>query len=437
MATTVIDAKNLYKDTINTITQDSKYWQSFLKTASMNYTNSFSEQLLIYAQRPDAVSCTDIHTWNETYKRLVNRGTPGIGLLTEFDGKPKIRYVWSLNDTHSIYGRKGKKLKIWKVPKVYEEDVIISLENKFGELANKDNLVNAIKSVAKNLMEDNYFDYFSDLINNKYNTRLENIGNDVIEKYYKEILENSIAYMIMNRSGIDPTPFFNDTDFINILIFRDLDSISRLGAAASDIAEMGIREIYVSLKNIRIAEIDKIRTFEKKESLVYDNNEKRNVAERSDKYGNDLQESERLSSTEFNHERGNRLQDRQVRDNEVTILEREQERNLSSNVDERNINESLERDRIISPRESRNDNEQNESRIELDRRNESNRPNDLGWNDEQYQESSRRNSNERTDLQLKNESTEKGILFSNDDKYRYRVGDKVYMIIQHHFLVEQ
>ena len=223
MATTVMETKFFYKETIDTVTKNLQNWQSFLKTASMNYTNSFSEQLLIYAQRPEAVSCTDIYTWNDTYKRLVNRGIPGIGLLTEVNGKPRIRYVWGLNDTHSVYGRKGKKLKIWKVPKVYEEDVILSLENKFGELANKDNLVNAIKSVANNLMEDNYFDYFSDLIDNKYNTRLEYIDNGVIEKYYKKLLENSIAYMIMNRSGIDPTPFFNDTDFIEIPIFKDVE----------------------------------------------------------------------------------------------------------------------------------------------------------------------------------------------------------------------
>ena len=208
MATTVTVVNALYKDTIKEVSQDATNWQSFLRTASMNYTNSFSEQLLIYAQRPNAISCTDIDTWNDTYKRLVNRGTPGIGLLTEFNGKPRIRYVWGLNDTHSIYGRKGKKLKIWKVPKVYEDQVIESLENKFGELNNKDNLVNAIKSVATNLMEDNYNDYLDDLISNKFDTRLENISNDVIEKYYKKILENSIAYMIINRSGINPTPFF-------------------------------------------------------------------------------------------------------------------------------------------------------------------------------------------------------------------------------------
>ena len=425
MATTVTVANALYKETIKEVSQDVSHWESFLRTASMNYTNSFSEQLLIYAQRPSAISCADINTWNETYKRLVNRGTPGIGLLTEFNGKPRIRYVWGLNDTHSIYGRKGKKLKVWKVPKVYEEQVIESLENKFGELNNKNNLVDAIKSVAINLTDDNYNDYFNELIENKIDTRLEHIDNDVIERYYKKILENSIAYMIMNRSGIDPTPFFNDTDFIEIPIFQDIESIAILGAAASDIAEMGIREIYVSLKNIRIAEIEKIHTFDKNEIKVYDESEKSKDAERSDNYEHDLHSSGRLYSTESNHERGHELQDGQIRNDEIAVLEREQERNLSSNDNERDSTRTFERDRNISTNKNISNNERDENETQYNGRIEVSQSNEMAWNDEQYQESSRRNSDERTNLQLEDENTENGILFSTDEKYNYKIGDKV------------
>ena len=425
MATTVTVANALYKETIKEVSQDVSHWESFLRTASMNYTNSFSEQLLIYAQRPSAISCADINTWNETYKRLVNRGTPGIGLLTEFNGKPRIRYVWGLNDTHSIYGRKGKKLKVWKVPKVYEEQVIESLENKFGELNNKNNLVDAIKSVAINLTDDNYNDYFNELIENKIDTRLEHIDNDVIERYYKKILENSIAYMIMNRSCIDPTNFFNDTDFIEIPIFQDIESIAILGAAASDIAEMGIREIYVSLKNIRIAEIEKIHTFDKNEIKVYDESEKSKDAERSDNYEHDLHSSGRLYSTESNHERGHELQDGQIRNDEIAVLEREQERNLSSNDNERDSTRTFERDRNISTNKNISNNERDENETQYNGRIEVSQSNEMAWNDEQYQESSRRNSDERTNLQLEDENTENGILFSTDEKYNYKIGDKV------------
>ena len=248
MATTVKIINELYEETIEKISCDSQEWQSFLKTASMNYTNSFSEQLLIYAQRPETIAVTDIQTWNNTYKRLVNKGCAGIGLLYEINGYPRIRYVWGLNDTHSIYGENGKQLRIWKVPKVYEKRVGELLENKFGQLDDKDNFVNVMKSLANNLMEDHYIDYYNDFIDNKYNTRLENVSNDIIEKTYKRILKNSIAFMMLNRSGIDPTPYFNSTDFENIFIFQDLDNIARLGVAISDIAKIGIKEIYISLK---------------------------------------------------------------------------------------------------------------------------------------------------------------------------------------------
>lgn len=428
MATTVTVVNALYEDTIKKISQDSSNWQSFLKTASMNYTNSFSEQLLIYAQRPTAVSCTDINTWNETYKRLVNRGTPGIGLLTEYNGRPRIRYVWGLNETHSIYGRKGKQLKMWKVPKIYESQVIESLENKFGELSSKDSLVNAIKSLAINLTEDNYNDYFNDLLDNRFDTRLEHLKTDVIEKNYKKILENSIAYMIISRSGTNPAPYFNETDFIEIPIFQDIDSISRLGTAISDISEMGIHEIYVSLKNIRISEIEKIRTFDKDNNIVYDDNEKSENAERSDNYEHDLHSSGQLSTTEFNHERGQTIQDGQIWNNEITISEREQERDLSSNVDERNSTSTFERDRNISTNESQYDNRQLEEETQYNRGNEVSRPNEMAWDDEQHQESSRRNSNERANLQLESdENTQDSVLFSTEDKYQYKVGDKVFI----------
>ena len=428
MATTVKIVNEIFDETVNLVAQDSEHWQSFLKTASMNYTNSFSEQLLIFAQRPDAVSCADIDTWNKTYKRYINSGCPGIGLLTVCNGRSCIRYVWGVDDTHSIYGRKGKDLKVWKVPKIYEEQVIESLENKYGVLENKKTFIDAVKSVAVNLMEDNYSDYLADLIDHKYNTRLENIDNEVIEKNYKKILENSIAYMMINRSGINPKPYFNYTDFIEIPIFKDLDNLARLGVAVSDISEMGIREIYVSLKNIRIAEIDKIRTFDKKDNLTYDNNEKGNRVERRDNHELNIQENRESYPTKSSSEDGRTVQDGQIFNNEITILARTQEGDLRSNVDERNTSNSLERDRGNITSENRNDNEQNNARVEYYRTNETNRPDEVGRNDEQYQTTSRRSSDERTDLYLENNrDTDNSIPIFTNQEYLYKLGDRVYI----------
>ena len=436
MATTVKLVNELFEETIDLISQDSENWQSFLKTASMNYTNSFSEQLLIYAQRPQAVSCADIDTWNKTYKRYINSGCPGIGLLTVYNGRPGIKYVWGVDDTHSIYGRKGKELKVWQVPKVYEEQVIESLENKYGELDNKETFVDAIKSVAINLMEDNYADYLTDLIDHKYNTRLESIDNGVIEKNYKKLLENSIAYMMLNRSGINPKPYFDYTDFIDIPIFKDLDNLARLGVAVSDISEMGIREIYVSLKNIRIAEIDKIRTFDKKEELNYDNNEKGNHVERRDNNELNLQEDRRLYSTEPSSTDRGTVRDGQIFNNETTILERTQESNLRSDVNERDSSRTLERDRTDISIENSNDYEQDDNRVEYYRTNETREPNEMGRNDEQHQATSRGSSDERTNLYLDtNGNTDESISFLVEEKYFYNIGDKV-SIDSRKFIIE-
>ncbi len=425
MATTVKLINELYQETIDNITTDPEIWLDFLKTASMNYTNSFSEQLLIYAQRKEAVACAEITTWNGTYKRFVNTGCPGIGLLTENNGSFHIKYVWGLNDTHSIYGRKGKKLNLWSVPKVYEEQIIESLENKFGQIENKDNFVEAIKSLAIHLTDDNYSDYFNDLIASKANTRLENISNDVIEKNYKELLINSIAFMIINRSGIEPTSYFNYTDFSNISFFQDIETISQLGTAISDISGMGLQEIYLSLKNIRIAEIEKIRTFEKKDNLIYSDNESK---ERSD--NDDLYRERRISTTELSDQRGD-YDKREVWNDEIRVSKESKEGNVSSNVDERNFNQSSERGRGNITETSRIDNGTDESRTSSDRRIEIEKSDGVDWNDEQYQESSRRDSNEGIDLRLEEQEAEENItndiLFSNEEKYDYKKGDKVFI----------
>lgn len=425
MATTVKLVNELYKETIDNITTDPEIWLDFLKTASMNYTNSFSEQLLIYAQRKEAVACAEITTWNGTYKRFVNTGCPGIGLLTENNGSFHIKYVWGLNDTHSIYGRRGKKLKLWTVPKAYEEQVIESLENKFGYIENKDNFVEAIKSLAIHLTDDNYSDYFNDLIASKANTRLENISNDVIEKNYKELLINSIAFMIINRSGIEPTSYFNYTDFNNISFFQDIETISQLGTAISDISGMGLQEIYLSLKNIRIAGIEKNRTFEKKDNLIYSDNESK---ERSD--NDDLYRERRISTTELSDQRGD-YDKREVWNDEIRVPKDSKEGNVSIYVDERDFNQSSERDRGNITETSRIDNGTDESRTSSNRRVEIKKSDEMGWSNEQHQESSGRDSNERIDLHLEEKETEENIdndiLFSNEKRYNYKKGDRVFI----------
>jgi len=411
MATTLKVINELFDETISDITSNSNSWQSFLKCASMNYKYDFNEQLLIYAQKPNAVACADYDTWNDTFKRYVKGA--GIALLTEEDGYSRLRYVWDVSNTHSKYGVRGKRVKLWTINKMYETQVIESLENKYGEIENKDNLFDVLTSVADYLTIDNYIDYYNDLIENKSYTNLEFISDEIIENKYKELLKNSVAFMLMNRCGINPETHFIDDDFNDISMFNDIGSITRLGVAISDISEMGLREIYATLKNIRISEIEKIRTFDKNKNIIYDNSEK----ERSNDYEHYISKSRGLSTTESNSEREEIEKSREILNDEITISKREQESSIPNYVDERHISGTSGGNRDDSTRKNINDNEKITNRVEHQRRTESNQSNGMGRDDEQHQEISRGSSNERTNLQLKSkENIGNDILFSNDDK---------------------
>ena len=395
MATTINIVNALYKEAISDVTKDAEHWQSFLKTASMNYTNEFDEQLLIYYQRPEAVACATINDWNNKFKRLVNEGCPGIGLKTYYGTKPGIKYVWGLNDTHNMYNSRNN-LKLWQIPKQYEENVILLLEEKFGTINNKSNFASSIKDLAFNLVDDNIFDYLEDLVNNKENTLLESISNDTIENKYRELAVNSIAYMIINRSGVDPTPYFDNIDFENISMFQDLSSLARIGAFISNTSKTGLSEMYLAIKNVQIAEKNKIRTFANKNNIVYDVGEN----ERRDAYESNLREERRLSNSEYISRGGGNSHDEQIRSNVASTLERKQEWDLSRNEDDRNSNEELKRNRSNISSEGITDNQAIDIREQHNGRNESNRPDEVGRSYEQYQSDSRRNDNERVDLQL-------------------------------------
>ena len=410
MATTLVDIKEVYNETIANITSDSRNWQSFLSCASKNYKYDFDEQLLIYAQRPTAVACASYDIWNGKLNRIIKKGHSGIALITEKFGKSAIRYVWDVSDTQSMYGKRGKKVRVWNVGTSYQEQVLEALENKYGELNNKNTFIEGLKSVSINLVEDNYTDYIDNLINNKYNTRLENIDNDVIIDKYKKLLTNSISYMLINKCVDNADNHFVYTDFQDITMFQDIDNIVYLGSATSDISEMTLLEIYDTLKNIRINEIEKIRTFDNNKNIVYDKDE---INERSDSYDN-LQNSRRLQDTELESER-KELQSRQVWTYEARLPKEREESVISANEDQGYTSRTPIRDRYDSPKESELDDRTDDVRGASERRNEDEQSRDVDRTYEQYKEESRRNSNEGVNLQL-DENTDNGILFSDSKK---------------------
>ncbi len=411
MATTLVEIKDVYNETIATITSDSRKWQSFLNCASRNYKYDFDEQLLIYAQRPTAIACASYDVWNTKLNRIIKKGHSGIALITEKYGKPSIRYVWDVSDTQSMFGRKGKKVRVWNVGVAYQDQVIEALENRYGELENKDTFVDGLKSVATNLVEDNATDYIDYLINNKYNTRLENIDNEVIIDKYKKLLQKSIAYMLINKCCGNADKEFIYTDFQDIVMFQDVETLVSLGTATSDISEMTLLNIYETLKNIRINEIEKIRTFDNNNNIVYDKDE---LNERSDSNDN-LQNSRRLQDTELTSER-EELQHREVWSYEAGLPKEREENVIRGNENQGYINRTPIRDKYDSRNESELDNERLDSTREYNRELEDGKFNEVDRNNEQLEEYSRGNSVERSSLQLEQENTNNSILFSDSRK---------------------
>lgn len=388
----------LYGETLTDISKDPNEWMSFLECAAMNYKYSFNDQILIYAQRPNAIACADIDTWNKNVGRWVNRGSKGIALINESNGYTSLKYVFDVADTNSKY---GKSFRLWSVPKPYENDIIESLENKYGELEKKETLAEAIISVSKILAEDNVSDYLSDLLFYRDGSSLENMNEDVVKDILQTSISNSIAYAMMKRCGLNPSDYFNESDFIHILNFNSYDTITRLGLATSEITEMGLREIYSTVKNLRINEINKIRTFEVENNLEYDMSESRNNAERSD-YNDNLYQTRGLRDSRFNlgRKESENSSEWQVRNDEVKVLERNEETSIHNINDERPIDRAFDEYSRTSRDESGRNNDSNETTGEYNRGIETNKSNEMGIINEQLEDVSRGNSNERTNLRL-------------------------------------
>ena len=390
---------DLYGETLTQISKNPDDWMSFLECAAMNYKYPFNDQVLIYAQRPEAVACAKIEAWNKQVGRWVNRGAKGIALLSEDNGYTNLRYVFDIADTNSKF---GKSFRLWSVPKPYEVDIIESLENKYGELEDKSSLGLAIKSVSKILVEDNMQDYLEDLKFYRENSSLEPMTDEAVQLLFQNALENSIAFSMIKRCGLNPNDYFVNEDFTPILAFDSYETITRLGVATSEISEMGIREIYNTIKKLRINEINKIRTFDIDKDLSYDVSESRETVERRNNDEYNLHTQRGLRDTRPSDTREQDSSGGQIRNDEVKILEREQEISIHDSINEQSTSRTLDEYSRSSNGESRTDSIRNESQREDNRTNETTRPYEMDRLNEHLEDISRGDSSERIDLRLNN-----------------------------------
>ena len=390
---------DLYGETLTQISKNPDDWISFLECAAMNYKYPFNDQVLIYAQRPEAVACAKIEAWNKQVGRWVNRGAKGIALLSEDNGYTNLRYVFDIADTNSKF---GKSFRLWSVPKPYEVDIIESLENKYGELEDKSSLGLAIKSVSKILVEDNMQDYLEDLKFYRENSSLEPMTDEAVQLLFQNALENSIAFSMIKRCGLNPNDYFTNKDFTPILAFDSYETITRLGVATSEISEMGIREIYNTIKKLRINEINKIRTFDIDKDLSYDVSESRETVERRNNDEYNLHTQRGLRDTGPSDTREQDSSGGQIRNDEVKVLEREQEISIHDSINEQSTSRTLDEYSRSSNGESRTDSIRNESQREDNRTNETTRSYEMDRLNEQLEDISRGDSSERIDLRLNN-----------------------------------
>ena len=282
----------LYDQTVQSVTGSYQSWTGFLRAACYNYKCPFDDQILIYAQRPDATAVLEMERWNRQFGRWVNRGAKSIAVFGD-DGQNSLKLYFDVSDTHA--SRFARPLPIWTMHPAFEPEVIETLEATFGNLAEKENLADAVRSACHNAVADNFTDYLQDLRDCREDSLLEELDDLNLEVFYRDALEVSVAYMLMTRLGLRADDYFLPDEFDHVYEFNTPPTINALGIATSDIAEMGLREIS---RTVMQAQRDQF--FANRTRIGYDGRTEQHETphERSEQHGGHLQDAERLSGAE-------------------------------------------------------------------------------------------------------------------------------------------
>lgn len=387
----------LYRRTGVAVAKNPQAWQGFLSSACRNYKCRFDEQLLIYAQRPDAVAVAKLETWNRQFKRWVNKDSKGIAVFDPKGRRNTLKYYFDVSDTHEgYYG--SRPVPIWQMDERYEQAVMERLSDRFGDVESID-LASALMETAKNAVEDNLQDYFSQLKDCTKDSFLEELDDFNIEVIYRRLAANSVAFMLISRCGLDTNEFFDRDDFADIVNFNTPATINAIGIATSDIAEMALREISQSIRNVQIAEKDQNRTFAQRTQAQYDKG--RLQPERSEyNERNHLQQTGGLSYSRPNITDRARASAWQVRFDAQELSGEAQASDLSQSADIGQAERASARGRADSTPEVGASDEAALSRAGRDRGTERESTDAVGRTDEQHPQPSGGSDTDRTDLQV-------------------------------------
>ena len=387
----------LYRRTGVAVAKNPQAWQGFLSSACRNYKCRFDEQLLIYAQRPDAVAVAKLETWNRQFKRWVNKDSKGIAVFDPKGRRNTLKYYFDVSDTHEgYYG--SRPVPIWQMDERYEQAVMERLSDRFGDVESTD-LASALMETAKNAVEDNLQDYFSQLKDCTKDSFLEELDDFNIEVVYRRLAANSVAFMLISRCGLDTNEFFDRDDFADIVNFNTPATINAIGVATSDIAEMALREISQSIRNVQMAEKDQNRTFAQRTQAQYDKG--RQQPERSEyNEQNHLQQTGGLSYSRPNITDRARASAWQVRFDAQGLSGEAQASDLSQSADIGQAERASARGRADSTPEVGASDEAALSRAGRDRGTERESTDAVGRTDEQHPQPSGGSDTDRTDLQV-------------------------------------
>ena len=396
----------LYQETQRSVTAPDQ-WRAFLASACRNYRLSFDEQLLVYAQRPDATAVLEIERWNRQFGRWVNRGANGIAVFDgEHNGKPRLKYYFDISDTHEA--RFPRPVPLWTVREEYAPDIIETLENSFGELERKEDLGEALLSAAKNAVEDNMPDYLAELKTLTEGSFLEELDELNLEVEYRRAVQNSIGYMLLVRCGLDPSEYFEDMDFRDVTDFNTPQTLNALGVATGDISQMCLSAISRTVLALQRQPQKENRTFEPQQKNQYAVTEQENTQpERSFEYDRDhLHQAGRLQSAEPSAAPGGAGSPWEIRIASEEIPQGAPQGDVHQPADQRQAEQPSGGDPADRPAPDGADRGADGQEPGRDRGTESQRPDEVGADDEQPAERGGGNRAGGTDLQLIDEPEE-------------------------------
>ena len=385
----------LYNRTCKTVVSNPQNWQAFLASACRNYKLRYDEQLLVYAQRPDATAVLEIEQWNKIFGRWVNRGARGIAVFADENrSRQRLTHYFDISDTHE--SRYSRTVPIWDMRQEYEADVIETLESTFGEIENKSSLAEAIMGAARNAAEDNIPDYLQDLYYATEGSSFEEVEEDIVAFIYKNVVTNSVAYMMMSRLGVDTDGYFELDDFRDVTNFNTQETLNALGFATSDIAEMGLTEISKTITALNRQNRIIVGQDRNEYNKVENNDERSLDNERTDLHdGGRLQPSEPETSTAAGSDFG------QIRSDEERFSEGTSQSPLLQSPDEGRTDTALGGSGTESQQDGGNNPEPDGTERGSERTDESGGYDEMGSSDELPSQLGTGNRESGSDIRLK------------------------------------